>query len=841
MTTTAFEFGLPTPSTKVVSSAGLHPIVGTNKLMDHSTPSPIVTRTPKTMRTLGFKDTPAHSGVDYSSITSNGQDNDDDDGGGGGGADDGGGGGNGQEEEINLPEISSKVQHPRYSFMITSETTDGPLMDLVTVYRAEALFDYTPTTFVDPDGSGDAAVTPISLTAGEWVSVFGNNSVGFTDTATGEFWRSSRVESVHHSLDIVSDVNVSGGWCHVEREDGKNGYAPIAYLKFESFDGVNDDELPAQANLRESTPSFSIDPKPHHRLSAGNYLTSFPAPPADPSMETYVDEQQSQKIAIADILSPSKMGMSIQSIWSSMFQNNDALREFILRGPVVDPSAVIRQRIQSSISTYNIYNSNVMSVIPSCYVIESKNNMTMMWKSQIGPCKIVVHSPRRCRHHPSNKRNDFILYKITTMFAGSRSDDSEEAASVTVERRYNDFTFLHAYLAAIFPVSTMVTLPAQLPPRNLLQPKYDETHIGTRLKGLQLYLDHISRHPILRSEDSVIQFLTSYSVETDFFGADEGNWLLDRDSCTIVANSGEWRRGYDLPSVNNPTYSFFEHVIVPETTAFSSLSLSTFKLRSVETISELLANRILPFIDSTFNYQSNTKNMHVTFLEMSRALLNTGRLLSRTGDDQPSCWNPSCKDCGPIGDAMISASLQLKHIAEIYSHHESQDIESVVQKSKQIKASMGLLSSLTHMFRTATDTVQQHFPAGNGSAVDGTNDGLSGIQSADGYVRSLRNDASHTATPHVFFPHTQQQQQLQSQQQRAVPTRSGATQTDIQQRAAVVLAVAESEALQAHSEKIFMIEDTMSTWLDSEIDMHEKILKRLRAAKEAFRGINQRL
>ncbi|EGF83394.1 hypothetical protein BATDEDRAFT_85890 [Batrachochytrium dendrobatidis JAM81] len=886
---TAFEFGLPTPKpgeiAAIVGMAGMHPPQGLDHLLDRpSTSSSIVTRTPKPTRALGFKESLSKSGVEkdgelshaahginhqyhrdeqgncsiqdgqssqnsdtfpkatnaqsisLSSSTDDSATNDEID----------------SSDPVHNITINSwlfprtslptQVPHPRYSFMITSETADGPLMDLVTVYRAEVLFDYTPTTFVDPDGSGDNAVTPISLTAGEIVSVFGNNSVGFTDTATGEFWRSSRAEPVHHNLDIVSDVNVSGGWCHVERKDGQNGYAPIAYLKFETPELAQADDLPERANLRNSAHGLVIDSKPHHRLSAGNYLTSFPAPPTDPSLEMYLDNHQTPPIALANILSSAKVGTSFQSMWSSIFQNNNALREFILRGPVVDPSAVIRQRIQSTISTYNSPYDRVMSVIPSCYVIESKNNGTMHWKPQIEPFKVSVHSPRRCRRTTASKREEFVLYKITTMFVSNRADEHDADTSVTVERRYNDFTFLHSYLETIFPVSTVVTLPAALPPRHSTQSRFDEAHVNERRRGLQLYLDQISRHPIFRSEDIVMQFLTTCSIETDLAEIDEGHWPLDSESSVVSANSGEWRLAYDIPRISNPTYSFFEHVIVPETAAYNSLSLSTFKLRGVESISDALANRLSPFIDATLTYQSHIVGLHDVYLKMSDALLSTGRLLSRTGDNQPGCWNPSCNDCGLIGDAMIAASLQLKHISDVHQSHGTRSLESFVQSTKQIKSAMSPLRSLTNMFKTVTKTVlqQEHQKSGLESVHDPALESRPSANS--GLSHSTTPNPNGLPEPRLFSrSHPPNQQSELGTHRRPIQARSELPRNNTQQRAAVVLAVAESEAVQAHSEKMFMIEDAMSTWLDGEIEMHEKLLKRLRAAKEIFRGPNQRL
>ncbi|KAL2913763.1 hypothetical protein HK105_206779 [Polyrhizophydium stewartii] len=763
--------------------------------------------------------------------------------------------------------------------MVTPDTADGPLMDLVAVYRAVVLFDFEPPAPADAPADdaaadGPAAAVPLALRAGEPVSVFGTTSVGFTDTATGEFWRSSVVAA---PVNVLADVNVADGWCHIERDDGSNGFAPIAFLQFELDDEPPGHELPERANLRSSQHGFVIDPKPHHRLSSGAYLTSFPAPPAEPAFDIHVGADAARPAGIADILRPARISSAIHSAWSSLFAGTDAVRDFVLRGPASDPSA--RLRVQSSVSTREppqpasalalglglrsglgappattanaataataarsatlalpgSPSNHVPSVIPMCYLIESKGYGTLSWHSDTPAYKIIVHSPVRCRNGISKKKEEFVSYKITTLFSSTRSYAVSET-SITVCRRFTDFVFLHACLQAVFPPSTLATLPAQLPPRNPLTPRFSPEHVNSRLQGLQLYLDQIARHPLLRSDDYVLQFLTASGTESDYLiEMTDSQWLFDPSTCVISVDDGEWRRAYEPPPSNKAVFNFYERVIVPDSATYSSVSLSAFKLRAVESIAGALSARVSPLIEAIELYQTQSADMHGVYMRLSQTLRSTGRLLSRTGDDQPGCWNPSCQECGPIGDAMIAASLQLKHISEIHKQHASKAVESLIQQTQHLKQSLASLGSLTHVCRAATSLVESHTQR-SAMAASQSGPASSPARSANTPVQRFNQRTQQTASQRARQLQQQQQQQQQQARSQSRAAADASQLSDIQKRAAAVLATAEAESVFAHSEKVWRIEASMASWIDDEIEKHEKILKRLRAAKEVFRG-----
>ncbi|KAI8930121.1 hypothetical protein BC831DRAFT_440400 [Entophlyctis helioformis] len=688
--------------------------------------------------------------------------------------------------------------YPRYSFMISTDTADGPVMELVNIYRARVLSDYVPTTLISGDGDGENEFMPIPLREGEMVNVFGSKSVGYTDTTTGEFWRSDQATN---GTDIKTDVNVAGGWCHVERADNTNGFAPISYLHFEPIaDGLEED-LPVHANLRNSSHGFIIDPKPHHRVSATQFITSFPAPPPDSGVSSHCDDLPSTGIT-SMFLDPARVGTTIHSAWSSLFHSTDGIREFILRGPVPTPETS-RQRghlVEASILDRQ---GSLPLTTPSVYTIESRGNNIMHWMPQLSAFKVLVHAPLRRKATPTGRRgmglytatDEFVSYKITTWFASSSELAHETEGNVTVERRFNDFTFLHAHLKARFPAHTLATLSLNIPPKNALGSRFDPVLIEERQRGLQMYIDRLVAHPLVRSEDIVMSFLSVGGVANDPSILDDVTPLaFDEESCVPWVDDGQWRDKFGAPAASERAVSsFYEHVIVPDSAKYNGLSMSTFKLRCVGAVTERLENRLAPLIDATTKYQMHGHEMKDSFLLMAQALQSMGRQMARTGGEHPGCWLPTCQDCRPIGDALITASLQLKHVSEIYGSHSTKSVAHFVQHTRNFKAMLAPVKTLTTTYHAATQTATQ---ALQDDADRGHPSSLAGMSS----------------------PHH-----------------------DIQKRAAVVLAVAEAEAVHAHDERLEMIESGMADWLDDEIDKYERILRRLRAARAGFTGPNSRM
>ena len=684
------------------------------------------------------------------------------------------------------------VYNPRYSFMISDDTADGPVMDLVSLYRATVIYDYVPLTL--PDIESDALSTSISLKKGESVVVFGVNSVGYADIKTGDFWRRDKKDIL---LDIKKDVDVSGGWCQVQKSDESSGFAPVSYLEFQPLPSNPRDELPTTTNFRTERPisQYGIDSKAHHRISSGQYMTSFPAPPN--VSHTTLDFPIHTNDFVGAL--PSSFSKSIhEALFSTAAIKEDEIRRFILEGAAEKDSSR-RNHVQSTVS---LANSTSATIGHGHYVIDIDSSGSK-WRSNVPSYRVLVHTPQRCFKDIHSMfiipklytpKDEYVSYKISTWFPAQNGNKRD--INVTVERRYNDFAFLNSYIHSCFPASTLATLSDYLPPKEALTYKFNLEHVEKRRRKLQLYLDQIVRHPLLRSHEVIMAFLSSGGTESEWGILNETSWPFDATTKTASIDDSEWRKGFEQVS-DQPTRSFFSSVVLPSNATYTNLSSSTSKLMRIESVVSQLDAVFTPFNKAARNLESHTRQMEDIYKDIGEALYQSGRLLSQTKHTNDGCWDPSCRSCAPMGEAMVGASLQFKRIADSHRIHGAKHVPVLQDMLNQIKSTIPRLKALSKVASTSANVVATCCYGRDANRIQ----------------PSLADPMNHALADQFHI---------------------------IQKRAATVIAVADAEARCAHEEKIAMLEDTMSAWLENEIVTNEKVLKRLKAAKELFHGQDAR-
>eukprot|EP01035_Chromulina_nebulosa_P024283 gene24283-31577_t len=108
--------------------------------------------------------------------------------------------------------------------------------------------------------------------------------------------------------------------------------------------------------------------------------------------------------------------------------------------------------------------------------------------------RITVADPAKC----SDKYGQvFISYKVT-----SPASSASGSSSVTVVRRYNDFTWFHSVLSAQYPGVIMPPLPEKQ-----TVGRFSSEFVESRRRALEKYLERISKHPELSTSEHYFTFL----------------------------------------------------------------------------------------------------------------------------------------------------------------------------------------------------------------------------------------------------------------------------------------------------------------------------------------------
>ncbi|KDQ07407.1 hypothetical protein BOTBODRAFT_180691 [Botryobasidium botryosum FD-172 SS1] len=164
------------------------------------------------------------------------------------------------------------------------------------------------------------------------------------------------------------------------------------------------------------------------------------------------------------------------------------------------------------------------------------------WKSKSPPFRILVHSPSK---RTSSITGAYILYSITSVFhppdAGAASTSmtpNTEPTHLTVYRRFSHFNFLHTALLRRLPGIALPPLPEKQ-----YAGRFSDDFVEARRGDLERWINRVVRHPVARYAEVLVFFL---GCESD----------------------AEWRR--TLPkyissstTTTTTTPSFYAHVFHP--------------------------------------------------------------------------------------------------------------------------------------------------------------------------------------------------------------------------------------------------------------------------------------
>lgn len=103
------------------------------------------------------------------------------------------------------------------------------------------------------------------------------------------------------------------------------------------------------------------------------------------------------------------------------------------------------------------------------------------------------------------KHTNYLVKHLTPLPNTDPSDDR------TVVRRYSDFDWLQDVLLRKYPFRMV----PELPPKKIGSQNADPLFLAKRRKGLSRFINLVMKHPVLRSDDLVLTFLT---VPTDLSG-----------------------------------------------------------------------------------------------------------------------------------------------------------------------------------------------------------------------------------------------------------------------------------------------------------------------------------
>ncbi|KAI9102615.1 hypothetical protein DFS34DRAFT_402048 [Phlyctochytrium arcticum] len=729
--------------------------------------------------------------------------------------------------------ILSNVFQGKLSPAAAETLLDDDSAEVVPVFTAVALYDFLPSSS-DEDTQDEADV--VHFRAGDRLAVYSKRNVRNTLLNGPDVLK----------WDYAKEVEVADGWCQVELENGTTGFAPVSYLQFPSNSltpesavevelAVADPNLDAGGMLHEMTSPYG--PKDMHHTfnpllsTLGNDETpssssssqqfrmveSFLNGLRDPSLTSINTDNLAYPSRISTlgnstVLMASRVRKSLKRLLGSWFSGN-SVQDFIVKG---DENAHQHDTMgeENMFSEHHGLSARRLSVSTDAGTIHMPDKHYLQpgptWTGNIPAFTVTLQAPQKRRkvsvagNGPTSSTiiDEFVCHRVLTWFPDDVADTcsihpilSPTYSAITVDRRFSDFEWLHDRLLLRFPPPVLALPPF---PKKQLTKRFDKDHVEHRRRALETYLNHIATHPVLRSEEVVMVFLSCggecvtelerEELEKAMEGLEGQMYDPDHEGI-IVMEDEEWKaamEAYDADH-NSPTTtpgpaSFYKRVNPltpqPDPSHFPN-AMDRFAAHL-----DCIDSHLDPLIQSMTSLGSAVEALPrgyhaaaIAMEELARGKADEGRLMRNLA----WCWKQGCFECHELSSSMLSISKHLHGIANVHEEHAHQNVSLFTDRIRDYHALISNYQALSNL-----------------------------------------NDMAETRL-----------EELIDQKPRVTGSTAHAQINGMQHRLTTVLSVAQAEV-----ERLHVVKSEWRQWmrelLEGEIEAQEKVLHHLKSAREAL-------
>ncbi|KAK9766271.1 hypothetical protein K7432_004763 [Basidiobolus ranarum] len=293
------------------------------------------------------------------------------------------------------------------------------------------------------------------------------------------------------------------------------------------------------------------------------------------------------------------------------------------------------------------------------------------WQEKTAEFVVEVHTPKKVR---STGTQEYITYQITSIFPNS--------ITVTVERRYSQFVWLHDKLEQKFGPLILPTLPGKQ-----ISGRFHNDFIERRRHALERYMNKLARHPVVRYAEILTHFL----------------------SCN---DDHEWKHMDKKFSADQMVgAAFYQHVYHPEFNVEEDGDVE-----SVERFQHHIKamDRYVPMLQENFrSYTEAHTEMKNKYRAASLGLLRiiTGTKAGSTdcvNEDGAWCWREDCKECLKLTKAIQMTTETMQTIADF---HETYVSDTLIEWEESLKDYNGLNNLCLPLLDIHSGAVDKHTDA----------------------------------------------------------------------------------------------------------------------------------
>ncbi|KAI9599213.1 hypothetical protein BDF19DRAFT_430456 [Syncephalis fuscata] len=304
------------------------------------------------------------------------------------------------------------------------------------------------------------------------------------------------------------------------------------------------------------------------------------------------------------------------------------------------------------------------------------------WRHKAPEFCVRVHDPEKRAKMAGMQ--EYTVYQVTSEFA--------QGVSVTVERRFSQFQWLHRRLEIKFSALILPPLPEKQ-----FSGRFNEEFIERRRRALERFMNRLARHPVVRYSDLLTHFL----------------------NCT---DDSEWRRQEKKFEADRVVgHSFFQHVYHPEFNVDDDGDVETLErfhahTRAIDRYLPSIAEAAQGYKDFYTEAKNHYKRLGLGILRLITGTETEG--YEPVNDEGIWCWRDGCHECLCLTKSLQSAAELMQDTCELREQHVQESLTPWLESIRTYSGTSIAQAPLVEMHIGAHKKYQEVL--GEGFAEDGT-------------------------------------------------------------------------------------------------------------------------
>ncbi|ORX89579.1 hypothetical protein K493DRAFT_318594 [Basidiobolus meristosporus CBS 931.73] len=293
------------------------------------------------------------------------------------------------------------------------------------------------------------------------------------------------------------------------------------------------------------------------------------------------------------------------------------------------------------------------------------------WQEKTGEFIIEVHSPTKIRGIGTQ---EYVTYQVTSIFPNN--------ITVTAERRYSQFVWLHNKLEQKFGALILPALPGKQ-----IAGRFSNEFIERRRHALERYMNRLARHPVIRYAEILTHFLSCNDDQ-------EWKYMDEKFSADPIVGA-----------------AFYQHVYHPEFNVEEdgdAENVERFQqhIKSMDRYVPMLQESFRSYTEAHTEFKNKYRSVSLGLLRIITGA-KTGSL-DCVNEEGAWCWREDCKECLKLTKAIQQTTETMQTIADF---HEAYVKDTLIEWEENLRDYNGMNNLCSPLLDIHSGAVDKHIDA----------------------------------------------------------------------------------------------------------------------------------